>query len=203
MKIYLSIDLDFWDRRDLFSYRNYSHLRKFLKMAIGATSNIRVVDSHETLLKHVNQMGKEGCDTLINVDFHADLYDRYNPKHPEQRNTFNCGTWINYVNFRRQGLYQWYFPYLYEEADKYGYCHEEIDDPKANPFKNIRVSGWGRTEHESNLHPEKKIDWLSVKAVGISFSYDWLALGKSDRIVEEAEKVLGFRPRANPYAKVH
>lgn len=194
-KTYLSIDLDFWNRN-----RNYTHLRKFLLkvMEVIPIKEIRVVDSHETLLEHVN---KSGCDSLINVDYHADIYDRFNPKAKNYRNSFNCGTWVNFVNFRSRGNYTWILPYPIENAPENGYCHDI--DYGLNPFKKPDIAGWKKTYEKYELKPEKVINWSEIKAAGICYSYDWLTGRYCDTIVGVAKEVIGFKPKRNVFAKLH
>jgi hypothetical protein len=186
MSTYLSIDLDFWN-----VYRNYKHLYKFLTLAKNSCPNIRIVDSHEEIIEHVNV---SRCTNLINVDFHSDISDH----HGGNRDHLNCGTWVNYINLRFRGNYTWIHPHLDEEDIAEGYCHVNL-----NPFEVPRVSGWNKVIKIATHSPERKIDWGDISGIGIAFSYAWLRKGKKDRIIDEAGRILNTIPKVNRYALIH
>lgn len=184
MSTYLSIDIDFWNKN-----RDYEHLRNFLELVRASSSNISIVDSHEQLKDHVN---RSNCSTLINVDYHSDIYDIKNPVYKDE--TFNCGTWVNFVDFRYKGKFVWIHPHPSNRISN-GYCHGE-----GNPFLNPRISGWNNVCKIHSKYPEEHIDWGDIMAVGIAFSYKWLRDGVNDKIVCIAKNILGKRPQINPRA---
>jgi len=197
MSIYLSIDLDYWNK-----LRDYSHMVWFLKKAIQSTNNIKIVDSHEELIKHVNN---SGCERLINVDYHSDISNRYDTRF-DYGDVFNCGTWVSFVKFgiKKQGQYTWMMPYALDWAKTEGYCHSPADK-SANPFVNPKVSGWLKTNQISiNEHyPEKLIEWDKIGGVGIAFSYEWLDNKTEDEIVKRAVVALKTKPLKNNRCKLH
>lgn len=199
MKTYLSIDLDFWNQ----GKRSLPHLKRFLTTVRHnlPMSRIKVVDSHEELLPHVNE---SGCDELINIDWHSDVTNRfdsceYNLRSPTK---LNCGTWVSFVKFRKQGVYTWIHPYKASDRIAKGYCHWPLKNIH-NPFVNPCLAGWNATRQLKNKHPEKVIPWNSVTHAGICFSYDWVAEEIKGPLYEVAQKVLGFRPKPNPRAKLY
>lgn len=195
MQTYLSIDLDFWNQ----GRKSFPHMRKFLRQAKDSVSskNLLIVDSHEELLPHVNE---SGCDNLINVDWHSDISNRFDPTRREKAwKDLNCGTWVTFVKFRRTGMFTWIHPYKATERSARGYCHYP-HTPKHNPFVNPTLGGWNALQERKHRHPEALIDWWSVHAVGICFSYDWVRYTLKDELYQIAEEVLGFRPKPNPHA---
>jgi hypothetical protein len=102
-KTYLSVDLDFWidptrAREQL--YRLMQH--------IGKRSIIAVMN-HQQMLAYVNA---SGAKRLINIDAHSDLAESSVRKR-------DCGTWISYVTWRKQGEYIWIRP----DASFQGSCN--------------------------------------------------------------------------------
>ena len=198
MSTYLSIDIDFWKKQ-----RDLVHMKKFLEIAKGASPNILIVDSHEQLKSHVN---KSGCNTLINVDYHSDIYDiahpHYDHTHDPYERKYNCGTWVNFVNCRNKGSFTWIHPHIHDRGIQYGYCHVESrrNFMTVNPFFNPKIAEWNETYKIASLTPEDHINWNDVVAVGIAFSYAWLRHGTKDGIVHVAREVLGKKPKVNPNA---
>lgn len=202
MSTYLSIDIDFWKK-----HYNLDHMKKFLELAKGASPNVLIVDSHEQLKTHVNTYG---CNSLINVDFHSDIYDIAQPhNYPDSEDPYyrryNCGTWVNYVKFRYKGKFTWIHPHIHDRGIQYGYCHVETrrNFMTVNPFFNPKIAEWNETYKIASTTPEDHINWSDIGAVGIAFSYAWLRGGTKDRIVSVAREVLGKRPPRNPHAILH
>ena len=187
MNTYLSIDLDFWEED-----RDYKHLRRFLKKVKETCTDIKIVDSHESMTRHINRAGKlYGCCRVINVDYHADIGDAADGA----ADGFNCGSWAHFINFRKEGEFIWLRPQADESE---GCCWHG----SRNPFNVIGVSGWKSCKRFVTKTPKRRIDWSSVKAVGIAFSYYWLGLHEDDQIAIEAGKVLGVSPKVNASAKI-
>lgn len=199
MRTYLSIDLDFWNvwkEGDDFAL---AHMDKFLRMAKRASKgNIQLVDSHESLTKFV---GKACSEHLINVDYHTDIWDRFNPRNPiAERQDYNCGTWVNFVKKESRLLYTWIHPHQSEE-ERFGYCsHYE------SPFedKGVKLTGWKMAEKIASKNPEKHIQWNNVVAVGVSFGYYWVETrnGWQDRVFSRAAEIFGRKPNMNKKARV-
>ena len=76
--------------------------------SIGKVPVIAVMN-HQQMLSSVND---SGASRLINIDEHSDLADR-------NVDRLECGTWISYVNWRRQGTYIWIRPKIHY----YGSCN--------------------------------------------------------------------------------
>lgn len=92
MSTFLSIDVDFW--ADAETLRHQLHLlmdRKSKKIPIIAVMN------HQQMLQAVNE---SNARRLINIDEHSDLAECTVEE-------LNCGTWISYVKWRREGTYIW------------------------------------------------------------------------------------------------
>ena len=199
---YLSVDLDFWNHVfDTFPYdKARRHMEDFLAKVMQTTDNLRIVDSHEELMKHANLTHKKfGCNKLINVDYHSDIFDRFNPDDSQFRNLFNCGTWINYIDFMKEGEFLWVLPYPFKDAKYRGFCHDG-NSKEGNPFFNPAVAGWKKTGYSTAIYPMHKIDWDNVVGAGIAFSYYWLReVYNIDKI---AAKVLGYKPRRNSKARI-
>lgn len=191
MKTYLSIDLDFWN-----DSMDEKQMRAFLLRAKEVSKGrLHIVDSHESLRKYV---GKSGSEHLINVDFHADIWDRFNPKFPVSlRRNYNCGTWVNFVKPSSRLLYTWIHPH----SDKMlyrGYCSHDI-----NPFQEDgwKLAGWRMAEMVKTNDPMKHIPWGDVVEVGIAMSYDWVGVSSKGRgdgnelwyqtVVEMAREIFG------------
>jgi len=197
MKIYLSIDLDFWNQGS----HSYPHMKRFLREAISYVPRKRlfVVDSHEKLISSVN---RSGCDTLINIDWHSDLSNRLDPsfKDNPEYNKVNCGSWASFIKWRKDGIYTWIHPYEVRWRSERGYCHAPLR-PENNPFLHPQLSGWMFAHQKRNKHPEKIIPWSFVHSVGIAFSYYWLSdtYGNLTRV---ASKVIGFKPLEEKNPKI-
>jgi len=196
MKVYLSIDLDYWNRGP----RCFGHMKGFLKQALGyvSKSRVHVMDSHENMTLSINE---SGCDELINMDWHSDISNRFDPefKDCKEWNSFNCGTWVTYIDWKDKGKYTWIHPYDAKYRNSRGYCHVPVGRKKHNPFNNVVVSGWKATEQRKHQKPEDIIPWSFVDSIGIAFSYDWI---NSLQLAEIAGNILGYKPEADKNAKL-
>jgi hypothetical protein len=195
MKTYLSLDLDFWNKtKDLGKIRIFLEKVKELK---DRGIPVLVVDSHEELTKDVNRLEIEH---LINVDYHSDIWDRWNPYVKDWYNCYNCGTWINFVKKSNRMIYTWVHPHK-KGNECLGYCSH-----RDNPFydEGLVYSGWKVTEMLGSTTPEKFIRWENVISVGIAFSYDWIYdRSWRDKVYKLAKEVIGDKPRRNYKAKLH
>lgn len=195
MKTYLSLDLDFWNKtKDLDRIRVFLMKVKELK---DRGIPVLVVDSHEQLTNDVNRIEIEH---LINVDYHSDIWDRWNPLHKEYYNCYNCGTWINFVKTKNRLIYTWLHPHT-KGNEHLGYCSHN-----RNPFFNegVRFSGWKVTEMISSRTPEKFIRWENVISVGVAFSYDWIYDKEwRSKVYNLYKEIIGNKPRRNYKARLH
>ena len=95
MSTYLSVDIDYWTVAETAELQ----LTLMLRAMQGKVPIIAVMN-HQQLLPEVNA---SGADTLVNIDEHSDLTDRYT--------TFlDCGSWVSYVKWRKTGRYLWVRP---------------------------------------------------------------------------------------------
>ena len=160
-KIYLSIDLDYW--QDSMEMTNWFLLHaRYMK-------NVKIVIDHHKLLPHIN---KYKCSTLINMDHHSDIcedeFKNNNLLIGRSRPTLNCGTWANHINWRKSAKFIWLFR-SNESLSRYslgGYCHVKL-----NPFKNKKATNW---KNVLKTRDKKCIDWTREEAVGIALSPEWL-----------------------------
>ena len=92
-KIYLSIDIDFWRKPDVAR----ESLNKIFSRLPRDVSKIAVMN-HQQMEWFVSQ---SDARTLVNIDTHSDITHT-------NINDFNCGTWVSYVLWRKEGSYIWY-----------------------------------------------------------------------------------------------
>ena len=96
MKTFLSIDIDFWN--DLKPERLEADLRFIIERAKKKNLPINAVMNHQQMTPLVNE---SGALRLLNIDTHSDLASF-------DVRSFNCGTWVSYVKWRKKGTYAWY-----------------------------------------------------------------------------------------------
>ena len=150
MRVYLSIDLDYWCLKgspDAF-------FRRVFKLGLP----IFVAPFHDQLLHYID--GSD-CDTLINVDYHADLIDMPNCWDIER---LTEGTWGNFIAWKETGRFIWRYPS--EVHRTAGYCHGN-----SNPFTDPTCCGWHSTRMREGL---TAIPWKKIEAVGVCLSTAWL-----------------------------
>lgn len=195
MKTYLSLDLDFWNK-----IKDIEKVKAFLikvKELQDRGIPVLVVDSHEELTKVVNKLAIEH---LINVDYHSDIWDRWNPRHNEYHNCYNCGTWINFIKKENRLIYTWMHPHS-KGHENLGYCSHQH-----NPFydEGLVYSGWRITEMLGSRTPERFVRWENVISVGIAFSYDWIwDKGWRDKVYDLTKEMIGEKPKRNYKARLH
>jgi len=97
MSHFLSVDIDYWnlvdnglDYADAFLDR-LAYTAKLQDIPLSAVMN------HQQMLPHVSA---SSARTLINIDTHSDLA-------PKGAEVLDCGSWVAYVPWRRQGTYHW------------------------------------------------------------------------------------------------
>jgi len=166
MKVYLSVDLDYFIRA------HRGHCDAFFEKVYALRLPIFSACEHHHLLK---SMGGD-FDTLINVDFHSDLCDT--PEGGWRGYQLCDGTWGNFVPWRRQGTFIWRYPNQDCLNVGVGYCHDNI-----NPFEK-RVSGWREARKQRGV---TDIPWKDVKAVGVCLSPTWI--GPVSTIQEPIERL--------------
>ena len=162
MKSYLSVDLDFWS-----DYEGDISSTYFFKKVCGLGIPIRVVDSHEKLLKHINSVQ---ADMLYNVDYHSDTFgfanERDRKEWYEENSLPDEGQWGVYVKWRKDACFYWQYPNSLCFMT-YGRCWEGDND---NPYKKGVIKEWAKVKRRCGC---PKIDWSSVCAIGVATSPDW------------------------------
>lgn len=181
MTSYLSVDLDFWSEHDLEKGDNssYAFFKRICKLGLP----ILVVRDHEFLLPH---MDLHKCDTLYNVDYHSDIFGFINS---EDRNTWyeenpepDCGTWSVYVQWRTGATFHWMYPYSQcygngcFHGNGKGACWKDSTD---NPYLSGVLKPWGKIVRSKGF---SKIDWTSIRAVGISVSPEYFSFATVAKI---------------------
>jgi hypothetical protein len=171
MRVYLSIDLDYWRRipERRFAVNFFKKVQARVKLA---RLPVLVALHHHHLIDDINSRC-EWLDRVINVDYHSDIVDR----HPGEPLELNEGTWANFVYFRGDSTFEWRYPEANCLKEREGYCHHN-----ANPFKKPKVCGWKRAIHRQGLG---HIQWDNIHAVGIVLSPGWLGnIATIDSILE-------------------
>lgn len=111
MKTYFSFDLDYFNfhggKLKPFVDRAYSYLEEIRHFVAKARIPIVAVMNHQQMLPHVDA---SRCDTLLNVDTHSDLCE-------SDVVELNCGTWVAYVKWRKQGTFTWWHGYDVSAGD--------------------------------------------------------------------------------------
>lgn len=159
---YLSVDLDYWilERDDASSLR-------FFERIFWSDVQIDFVESHEELLEFVNL---KNYGKLINVDWHSDLVEA-SCSHLELEE----GSWVNYVDWKASGAYEWIYPCDVRWSFSSGNCYHKED-----PFRD-GLCDWGSVSRSPNL----EIDFGEVERVGVSFSPNWVNVLSVQRVLKE------------------
>jgi len=95
MKYFLSLDIDFWNGTPVPYVKQY--LNQIARHAKRWNINLTSVMNHQQMLPLVN---KSKARHLLNIDTHSDLA-------PANVAQLDCGSWISYVKWRGEGIYEW------------------------------------------------------------------------------------------------
>jgi hypothetical protein len=169
MKVYLSIDLDYWANHCLFSAKQCNTF--FKKLADVNVKKFKFVKHHEGLLRHASD---NNCDTLVNVDFHSDLTNLYSNG---IKSELNEGTWVSFVSWRKEGSFIWMLPS--KSFEEWGYCQDTTIIRKFEDL-NFKNTGWKKIKKQIGT---RNIKWKDVCAVGICLSPEWLEYSEPLRCV--------------------
>jgi len=185
-KIFLSVDLDFWDKDDTSRHSARSGMR-FVEKCCGLNVPISFHAEHQDILKHANKIS---CDKLLNVDRHDDLigFKSLEDFHHFMRQGPDDYNWVNFVEWRRKASYLWVYPMKNLEM---GIC-----DPIVDAYAKREYQGWGDVGRRRISAPkalERFIPWEEVLAVGIVVSPSFFG----NRNL--AEDVLSYLGVAKPY----
>lgn len=167
--VYLSVDLDYWNLNKS-SIRMLGFLQRvtrYCNSKIVESCELKIVESHEELLPHINA---SGCNHLINIDYHADFAGEKDGR----PFPLGDGTWVDRVVWKQQGTYEWRAPDPQCQAFGAGYCHSWADP---NPFTCRSATSWRHRHKRCGL---KRISWTSVRAVGIALSPRYVSRNRVD-----------------------
>ena len=164
-KIYLSIDLDYFDNRC--SEDPASAMLAFMERVhreVPLEVPVRVVRDHHWLLSSFRDLR---FGRLINFDFHSDLTDEgvHNPLTGED---LNCGTWVNFVPGQQHKQYVWSPPAKWCTTS-YPTCL--CNGKRHNPFWNHLYHGWRQVGYR--VYGLDDVDLKRVIGIGISRSPTW------------------------------
>lgn len=177
MKTYLSIDIDYFNAELINKpYRRHKSAEKellsFFKQIQGLSVPVLLTVNHDEILPDVN---KFKCEKLVNVDYHSDLADLVERGKklvdPSGRECpLNEGTWVNFVNTRKSGIFEWRYPTPWAYS-RMGRCEEIL---RKNFFtkEGLKYHNWANTPIAV-----KGMDTLNLEevgAIGICLSPGWV-----------------------------
>ncbi len=164
-KIYLSLDLDFFNAHNMRSPRAFLslvelHLNRVADFVHRWSLPCVAVTNHQQMLPFVND---SGCDVLLNVDTHSDLAEK-------DITDFSCGTWVSYVSWRKHGKYLWH------HGDRVDAGECAWPRPLFNPRPSVRrgeMAGWKHADHRRSKQMPRLTE--SITAVGVCWSPSYVA----------------------------
>lgn len=192
VKTYLSVDVDFFNGRSDEILEEY--LKNLLKYSKDNDVPLVAVTNHQQLLGFVN---KSEARKLVNIDEHSDLTD--NSYH-----VLECGTWVSFVKWRKEGVYRWIYSGSYPSrgdcnGDYTIFHSERIIDRGASDWKELGVKTMeGKIPTFSNINGD-------VVDIGVCLSpsyacnplhdvfYDWVE--DNDILLIEGPKSEGYSRR--------
>ena len=181
MKTYLSIDLDFWNRRPLSECEKI--LTKVQSIADRKGIKIKIVEEHHDLIDDIN---KTNCQRVINIDYHSDIANLNVPD--GYKLELNCGTWANFLKGHENKEYIWVHPAGMRLCD--GYCHYPVTN-RYNPFLHPEIAKWKSCTRIAATQRDFPWDLLyGVDGIGFCTSYDYLR--DVDCQLARAAKVFGL-----------
>jgi hypothetical protein len=162
MKYYLSIDMDYFGSRNIIAQNYLSEL------IVGAKRKripINSVMNHQQLLPFVDSCN---ATCLVNVDEHSDLYN-------VNIEALSCGSWISYVQWRKNGRYLW----IRKDSSTKHHCNYVLPEQWGdNGWKRHRIwntnTDWNisKSIHISSI----KLDQFNLRdcvGIGLSLSPDY------------------------------
>jgi len=199
-KIYLSVDLDFWERDCCSSPTTELGVERacynFLVAMRDSGKMVAMVDEHHRLLPSINR-SRRGI--IVNVDQHSDIaendedycfqdgafvpiseYPRGANEIKAARPQLNCGTWANHV--KRRDHFIWVCPTRHHVG-----CHDLV-----SPFENPKVAAWKKATCCKVANPSLELIDLATH-IGLSMSYEYV--GGDSLLPFIVKKVFGRRPR--------
>lgn len=156
---YLSIDMDFWCK-----YTGFAKVTEFFNTLDKVKIKPVVVKYHHELTKYINEM--PNISRLINMDYHSDIADLVDC----DKESFNEGTWVNYVRMQENAEYVWRYPLNTCLGYLTGYCH---GNARYNPFNKTEQGKyhWNRV---LKVHgPIEAWELNRIAGIGICMSPNW------------------------------
>jgi hypothetical protein len=150
MKTLLSIDIDYWN---YFSdYRQAAALKRYLNKVTQAARQqcapIHAIMNHQQILPIANA---SKARRIVNVDTHSDVCEG-------SVDRLECGSWVNYVEWRNEGEYVW----IHRCCRDVGDCsiHGVIFGGSRRPRKKL-----SQLRHYPRYFKQEydDVDWKSVK----------------------------------------
>ena len=130
---YLSIDIDYWGA---YPGGRKKSLYSFMQRIDVLNVPIKVVVSHEEILRHLN---KYKIKKLINIDYHSDIANE------DTRIELNDGTWANFYEHKKETNFIWHHP-MPPNKTLSGRC----DDWTCKKWKDI-ICGYNNIEAKHTL----------------------------------------------------
>jgi hypothetical protein len=122
VKTYLSIDMDFFAAD---AVKLADQMPDLIHAALKKRIPVQAVMNHQQMLPFVNV---SKARQLVNLDAHSDLESR-------DVITLNCGSWVSYVRWRKEGTYLW----IRNEWSLFGSCNGEARWNKDTDWENTRT----------------------------------------------------------------
>lgn len=111
MRTLVSIDIDYWNFWS--TYTQEKHLRRYLDHAVRTAQQkcvpIVAITNHQQILKWAN---KSKARRILSIDTHSDLRDN-------GCDELDCGSWVSYVKWRKEGEFHW----IHKGRSDYGDCN--------------------------------------------------------------------------------
>lgn len=162
MSTYLSLDLDFFNARRWRSEQRHleivaDHLAQVAAFVRARRVPCVAVMNHQQMLRFVNA---SGCTRLVNVDTHSDLTEAGVEE-------FNCGTWVSYVAWRKNGAYHWH----HGDKAKHGECSASpsgLFSAGKTPKMRAALVGWKTVTHTRDKEMPKLTP--DITSIGVCLS---------------------------------
>lgn len=175
MKSYLSIDLDYWGMQE---DDTVSSLSSFIDKSISIEVPIKVYDTHEKILNHLNRYD---VDHLYQVDYHSDVCE-------DDVKEIEEGTWANFYKYRNNCVFEWRYPSFKKcFQERWGRCDSSQSEDYVGPWPK-HFFPYKQVIRRQGL---KNIRWNTIQAIGISVSREWYG-DEIDWVFEKYSFLKGF-----------
>jgi len=175
-KIYLSIDIDYWNLAET-ALEAKDFFRKIFRLGVPLV----IVWDHQDLIEFAD---KSAATKVINVDYHSD-YANLTEKQFEEL-VPDCGTWVEYI--KRLKEFEWRYPSFSRcFKNMEGRCEEwtRFGVNAAMRFWKAGVSRRGHVvAHKQGI---KNLPYSQIVAVGVAVSFGYW---NNDKIENDIYKYL-------------